>query len=145
MPRLKLKPLPRYRYECRLTVRVADVNYGGHLGNNALAGLLHQARLELFRAWSLKENDLGDGHTGLIQTDLAVVLAAEAFLHDELTVRTDFIEVRPVSFRMAHEVCRGDTRVALAELGFAGFDYAARRSALLPAVFTVRIAGDSAA
>lgn len=141
MPRLKLKPLPSYRYACRLTVRVADVNYGGHLGNNALAGLLHQARLELLRAWGLTENDLGDGHTGLIQTDLGVVFAAEAFMHDELTVRSEFIEVRPLTFRLAHEVCRGDTRVALAELGFAGFDYAARRSSPLPAVFTARIAG----
>lgn len=141
MPRLKLQPLPSYRFACQLNVRVTDVNYGGHLGNHALAGLLHQTRVELLRAWGWSELDLGDGRTGLIQTDLAVTFAAAAFLGDELTVRSEFTEVRGGSFRLCHEVGRGAARLALAELGFAGYDYAARRAVALPAAFVARLAG----
>jgi acyl-CoA thioester hydrolase len=145
MPRLKLNPLPGYRFECRQRVRVTDVNYGGHLAHNALAGLLHQVRIELLHGLGCTELDLGDGRTGLIQTDLALTFAAEAFMLDELTGRSEFAEVRGTTFRLCHEVRRGDELVALAELGFAGYDYAARRAVALPAVFVAQVANGGSA
>lgn len=36
-----------------LTVRVTDMNYGRHLGHDALVSLLHEARMQAFAALDL--------------------------------------------------------------------------------------------
>ena len=140
MPRIRLQPQPAYAHQTTLTVRVTDVNYGGHLANNALPGLLHQARIEWLQELGCAETDLGDG-TGLIMTDMAVSFAAEGRMLDRLTVRSAFTEVRKRTFRMCHQVQRDHETVALAELGFAGYSYARSRLAALPGPFTDRIRG----
>jgi hypothetical protein len=45
MPRLKLELPAGFPFRTTLTVRVTDLNYGNHLGNDALLGLLHEARV----------------------------------------------------------------------------------------------------
>ncbi len=138
MPRIKLRPLAAYSFESTHQVRVTDVNYGGHLANHALAGLLHQARLELLSALGLSEMDLGDGHTGLIMIDIVISFAAEGFMQDKLTILSAFTEVKRGTFRLCHEVRRGGDRLALAETGFAGYDYSAHKLAPLPPAFTAK-------
>ena len=48
-----------------LTVRVTDMNYGRHLGHDALVSLLHEARMQAF--WSFDCNDgmgMREAHKG---------------------------------------------------------------------------------
>jgi acyl-CoA thioester hydrolase len=139
MPRIKLKAPGNYTYSSSQTVRVTDVNYGGHLANNAVAGLLHQARIELLAELGVSEMDLGDGKTGLIMTDMGVTFGAEAFMLDKLTVLSEFSEVRGSTFRMCHALKRGDDLIVLAEMGFAGYDYQAHKLSRLPAAFVKTI------
>ncbi len=139
MPRIKLSPLESYTFATTIKLRVSDINYGGHLGNDALISLLHQARIEAFAELDLCELDLGDGRTGLIQTDAAVCYLGEAFMLDELVVESAFVEVKGSTFRMAHRVLRTGNAIALAELGFAGYDYAEHRMGRLPDKFLQKI------
>ncbi len=139
MPRIKLEPLAAYTFVTTVNVRVTDVNYGGHLANNAVAGLLHQARIEVLRELGLTEMDLGDGKTGLVMTDMAVSFGAEAFMNDELTVESEFAAVKRTTFRMSHRLSRDAAVIALADMGFAGYNYAAHKLAALPASFVDRI------
>jgi acyl-CoA thioester hydrolase len=139
MPRLKLRQLPAYSHSQRQLVRVTDVNYGGHLATSALVGIIHQARVELLQMMGCSERDLGDGRTGLIQTDMALTLHGEAFLRDELEIDSEVTELKNNTFRMCHAVRREGILLALAEMGFAGFCYKQRRLAALPETFRVRI------
>ncbi len=139
MPRLKLQPLENYPFETVCRVRVTDLNYGAHLANHALAGLLHQARVELLAQLGFAELNLGDEATGLTMIDLCVQFEAEGFLGDELTIRSAFVEVKGTTFRICNEVRRTDTRIALAETGFAGFDYVKRKPVRLPEAFVEKI------
>jgi len=140
MPRAKLEPLQEYRWQSRHVVRVTDVNYGGHLGYDALVGLLHQARVELLGELGLDEKDLGDGCTGVIMTDLTLTVQAEGFLGDELTIRSTIVEMGRATFRVCAEVRIGDRRVALSEAGFAGFNYTERKPSPLPETFRSKVA-----
>ena len=36
-------------FRTELDVRITDINYGRHVGNDALLGLLHEARLRFWR------------------------------------------------------------------------------------------------
>jgi acyl-CoA thioester hydrolase len=49
MPRVKLKPLDHYPFSTDITVRTTDLNYGGHLGNDRLLSLIHEARVAFLK------------------------------------------------------------------------------------------------
>jgi acyl-CoA thioesterase FadM len=127
----KLTEHPDYPFSRDYTVRVTDVNYGGHLGNDSLVGLLQQARIDFLASLGASEIDLGEG-SGIILTDLTVSFRGEAFLGDTLTIGTLAVEVRGASFLLCHAVCRGDELIALAEIRLAAFDYSKRRTVRLP-------------
>lgn len=135
MPRLKLKQRETYTYKVPLTLRVTDINYGGHLGNDAVMGLLHQARIEVLKTLGFSEMDLGDGKTGLVQTDCAIVYLGEGFLMDAIEVESEFTEIKGSTFRMCSRITKGDTSLVISEAGFAGYEYASRRTAPLPEAF----------
>ncbi|SNY96795.1 acyl-CoA thioesterase [Halomonas sp. hl-4] len=69
-----------------LSVRVTDMNYGRHLGHDALVSLLHEARIQAFAALDLPEWDMG-GYPSVV-VDLAVQYQSEARWPDALVVDT---------------------------------------------------------
>ncbi|MFC1567496.1 hypothetical protein ACFL3R_01495 [Thermodesulfobacteriota bacterium] len=50
MPRIKLDPQERYQHTYETTIEVTDLNYGNHMGNDALVGIIHRARVHLLPA-----------------------------------------------------------------------------------------------
>ena len=132
MTRLKLAPLASYPHHTILTVRTTDLNYGGHLGNDRLLALLHEARVAFLAARGWTELDCGG--VSLIMGDAALVFKGEAFAGDELLIETGVTDTGRTGFRLAHRVSRPSdgAPVALAETGLAGFDYDARKVAPLP-------------
>lgn len=139
MPRITLKPLDSYKFRCDLTARVSDINYGGHVGNSQMAGLVHESRVILLRENGMSEIDLGDGKTGIIQLDLVINFKAEAFLGDKLTVESEITETDTSSFRICNKISKEGKPVAIAEAGFASFNYAERRIVPLPENFFIKL------
>ena len=141
MPRVKLQELKSYPIKTTLDVRVSDLNYGAHLGYDALLSLAHQARVELFTELGVNEMDLGDKKTGIVAADVAVQYKGEAFVLDSLLFEIAPIEIGMASFRLAHRVSnlRTNRPVALIEIGFAAFDYESRRSGRLPDGFRSKL------
>ncbi len=132
MPRLSLTPLTNYGFTIELAVRTTDLNYGGHLGNDRLLALLHEARVAFLAAHGWTE--LACGGVSLIMGDAALEFKGEAFAGDVLAFETGVAETGRAGFRLAHRVTRRtDTAlIALAETGLVGFDYPQRRIAPLP-------------
>jgi acyl-CoA thioester hydrolase len=82
MARMTLALPERFPFSTEIEVRITDLNYGRHLGNDALLGLVHEARVRFLRAHGLQELDI-EG-TGLVMIDVAIVYRAEAFAGDRL-------------------------------------------------------------
>ncbi|MBN2801519.1 MAG: thioesterase family protein [Deltaproteobacteria bacterium] len=137
MPKVKLQKIESYRFKTSEKIRVSDLNYGGHLGYDKILALIHNSRLELFKNWGVTELDLGDGKTGIVATDSIVNYLGEGFLHDTLTIEIEPVEAGSLSFRLAHNITRTSdgSPVALAEVGFIGFDYKTRSPSRLPKMF----------
>lgn len=135
MPRTKLQPLTEYQHQYRTEIRVTDLNYGNHLGNDALIGLLHQARVRFFRDMGVGEIDIGDGKTGVTMSDLAVNYKNEGFLFDELLIESSITEIQNSGFRVVHCIKSDKSVLALAEVGIVAFDYSKRRPVRLPDEF----------
>ena len=136
MSRLRLDLPENTLHRVELSVRVTDLNYGNHLGNNALLGLLHEARLQWFRSLGYAdEKDLGG--VGIILADAAIIFQSEAFLGEELLIDLRIGDISRVAFDLYYVVTtKNDGRpVASAKTGVVFFDYSNRRAAPMPAAF----------
>jgi 4-hydroxybenzoyl-CoA thioesterase len=109
MARLKLSLPEDLPFSTELTVRVGDVNYGGHLGNDSLLGLLHEARIRFLASLGYSELDVA-GH-GMIMGDVAIDVGTMDFTGSGCDVI--YRVVRPAD---------GET-IALAKTGIVLFDY----------------------
>ena len=134
MPRLQLSPRSAYPFSTGLVVRVTDLNYGGHLGNDRILALLQEARVAFLSEHGWSEIDCAG--TGLIMTDAAVQYRGEAFAGDRLEIEVAVAEAARTGFRFFYRITRhGDQAlIAVAETGMACFDYRRRRVVPLPEV-----------
>jgi acyl-CoA thioesterase FadM len=132
MPRIKLKPLDGYPFALDLRVRVTDLNYGGHLGNDRLLSLVHEARVAFLAEHGLSELDCGG--VSLTMGDAALVYQGEAYAGDVLCFEVAAGEPSRSGFRLFYRVTRppDGSPIALAETGMVCFDYRERKIRPLP-------------
>ena len=135
MSRVKLEEQPTYEFSHTVTVRVTDLNYGNHLANDAVVGLISEARVHLLRTLGLSELNLGDGQTGIILGDLVVNFKAEGFLFDVLHIDCHIGDISRKSFRIFYRLSKDAQLVALAETGIITFNYADRQTVSIPDSF----------
>jgi len=133
MPRIQLEPLTEYAFAFKMTVRTTDLNYGGHLGNDRVLSLIHEARVAFLASHGWTEMDCGG--VSLIMGDTAIVYRNESFAGDELLLEVTAEEASSCGFRLFNRITRvGDgALIALVENGMICFDYHQRRIAPLPA------------
>jgi acyl-CoA thioester hydrolase len=140
--RVRLDLPDRYLFRTELALRVTDINYGGHLGNDAVLTLAQQARIEFLRAHGWSEHDVAGA--GMIMTDAVVVYRSEAFLGDTLTIDVGVADIQQLGcdflFRMVNKA--SGKEVARVKTGIAFFDYARRRPVPLPDAFRKVCASD---
>ncbi|WP_200917410.1 thioesterase family protein [Jeongeupia sp. HS-3] len=134
MPRLKLSLPAHVDFQTRLTVRITDINYGGHLANQALLGLLHEARLQFLQFLGFDELGSAD-RPGLIQSDALIAFRSEAFVGDILTIKLTATDFERTSFDLYYEVCTDERLVAQAKTNLAFFDYGIRKAVPVPDAF----------
>jgi YbgC/YbaW family acyl-CoA thioester hydrolase len=123
-----------FRFTIPYTVRVADVNYGGHVSNAAVLSFFQDARIAYLRHLGpFTELDLGG--CGIILPEAHVRYLAEMFLGDELRIGVRVTEVRNSAFVMAYRIERQGVATAEGTTRLIAFDYTARKPRRLPAAF----------
>lgn len=95
-----------------LTVRVTDMNYGRHLGHDALVSLLHEARVQAFASLELPEWDM-QGHPSVV-ADLAIQYQHEARWPDALMIETAVPEPQGKALTIYHRVYHAETQRVIA-------------------------------
>ena len=132
MPRVRLKPRDHYSFQTTLKVRITDLNYGGHLGNDRLLSLIHEARVVFLNEHQFSEMDCGG--VSLILADATVNYLGEAFGGDALIFEVAAGEPSNSGFRLFFRVTRSSesATIALVENGMVCFDYESRTIERLP-------------
>lgn len=123
MARIKLEIPEKLPFATEITLRVSDINYGGHLGNDRVLSLAHEARIRFLKSKGYAERNAGG--VGLIMADAAVVYRSQAFHGEAITIGVgagDFSRTGcDFYFRLAH--AETGREVALAKTGVVCFDY----------------------
>lgn len=124
-----------FLFTTEVTLRVSDINYGGHLGNEAVLSLAQEARMRFLKSYGWSELDV-EG-VGIIMTDAVVVYRSEAFYGDVLAIEVAVAEMQELGcdflFRMANRA--SGKEVARVKTGIAFFDYAKRKLSSVPSEF----------
>jgi acyl-CoA thioesterase FadM len=132
MARIKLAMPEEFRFVTELEVRIGDINYGNHLGHDALISLLHEARVRFLASFGWTE--LNCGGKGLILNDLAVVYKSDSFYGDQLKIKVEPVDIQPAGFDLCYRVeqALNGTLIAEAKTGMIAFDYSLRKVSVLP-------------
>jgi len=128
-----------FRFSIPYTVRVADINYGGHVSNAAVLSFFQDARIAyLGNLGPFSELDLGG--CGIILPEARVRYLAEMFLGDTVEIGVRIEEVRNSSFVMAYRIERQGEGTAEGTTALVAFDYQTRRPVRLPRPFREAVA-----
>ena len=140
MARIKLDLPAEFPFRTRLTVRVTDLNYGNHLGNDALLGLIHEARVRFLGSMGYSELDV-EG-VGILMADCAIVYKAQGRLGDELTVAVAAGAFSRIGCDLYYRVDQADgSELARAKTGIVFFDHLAQAVRPVPEGFRNRCMG----
>ncbi|MCX6235170.1 MAG: thioesterase family protein [Bacteroidetes bacterium] len=117
-------------------VRIGDINYGGHMGNDKALLIFQDARIGFLESLGFSEKNLGD-HTGIIMSEAHVFFKKEVFLHDQLTVDVSVTEVTTSSFVLIYTVRRleDNTEVLSGTTKQLAFNYDRRKVVRIPELF----------
>lgn len=145
MSRVTIKFPEPIRYWEETEIPPSEMNHGQHLGFERAVELISGIRLRFFRHLGLSDLDVGGA--GIIIADLAVRYKAEIFAGERLRVEVAVGNPAKKSCDIFYRFVKaGDVLPALvAKTGIAFFDYSARKTAAMPALFRKQLFGVSPA
>ena len=135
MSRIRL-PLPKkIDFEMHLTLRVNDMNYGGHMGNDSVLTIVHEARVQFLTSLALTERDFYG--FSLLMADSAVVYKKEAFYGDQLTIQISVSELYNYGFELVYLIkdSNSDLEVARVKTGLVCYNHNKKKIINLPVEF----------
>ncbi len=140
MPRVKVDLPDHFDFSTELTVRIGDINYGGHLGNDAVLTLIHEARVQFLNHYDYTELDIEGA--GIIMADSVVVYKMEGFHGDTLVVEVAVGEFQNAGCDFLYRITNKDTEkeIARAKTGIVFYDYASKKTMSVPTKFREKFA-----
>ena len=134
MGRLKLQLPDHFIFTCPVQVRITDLNYGGHVGNDTILSLIHEGRIQYLRHLGYSEMEFCG--SGMIMADAAIEFKNELFYGDELTISVTPGELSRVGFELFYKLEKkvNDNMivVALSRTNMICYDYARKKIVALP-------------
>ncbi|MES2880971.1 MAG: thioesterase family protein [Bacteroidota bacterium] len=139
MARIKLELPKQFLFQTTIPVRITDVNYGGHVGNDAILSLIHEARMQFLQSHAYTELQIE--HVGLIMSDVAIEFKTELFYGDAVTVDVTATEFSRVGFEIYYRLVsiKNTAVVAVAKTGMICYDYSMRKIVGLPQAVIVKL------
>ena len=84
MERIKINLPDNFKFSTTLKIRITDLNYGGHVGNDSFLTLIHEARQQFLNSFGYSELKLEN--TSLIMLDAAIEFKKELNYGDEIKI-----------------------------------------------------------
>ena len=78
MARIKILLPDKFSFSTSIPIRITDLNYGGHVGNDSILSLIHEARMQFLNEFGFTEMEFGG--VSLIMSDVAMEFKNEIFM-----------------------------------------------------------------
>jgi len=141
MPKTRLTLPDHFNFTTTIPIRITDLNYGGHVGNDSVLSLIHEARVQFLRHHGYTELDMGG--VGLIMADTNIEFKNELFYGETLRASVAASEFSRVGFdlyyKLEKEVGEKWVSVVVARTGMVCYNYAAKKVVSVPAEICTRL------
>jgi acyl-CoA thioester hydrolase len=141
MARIKIDLPDSFSFSTSFDVRITDLNYGGHVGNDKVLTFLQEARMRFLV--SLGYSELNVEGVGLIMSDAALVFKNEIFYGDELLISIQAAEFSRVGFDLLYKIEKKNKElpliVAIAKTAMICFDYEMKKVTALPDAAKIKL------
>ena len=134
MPRVKIELPEKFSFETIIPIRITDLNYGNHVGNDTILSILHEARVQYLQHFGYGE--LNFAGAGLIMSDVAIEFKSEIFYGEKIIASVKVGEFSKFSFEVYYKLEKENNNkrilVATAKTGMVCYDYSAKKIAAVP-------------
>ena len=134
MARIKIDLPDTFIFTTQIPVRISDINYGGHAGNDSILSIIHEVRVQYFK--SLGHTELNFAGAGVIMSDVAIEFKNELFYGEEIIASVAIGEITKVAFDIFYNLEKKiDDKlvpVAIAKTWIVCYDYRQRKVTSIP-------------
>lgn len=133
MSRIKLKIPDTRLFTTEITVRISDINYGNHLGNEMILSFMQETRLRFFQSLGYRD-ELNIEGIGTIQADAAIEYRGESFHGDVIKCSLFLGDLgrRSIDFYYVLENADNSRLIARGKTGIAFYDYKLKTTVSIP-------------
>lgn len=143
MERVKVNLPAQFDFAANISIRITDLNYGGHVGNDVFLSLLHEARQQFLLHHGYTE--LQFEGTSLIMADAAIEYKKELTYGDVVKIYVAATGFDKFGFDLFYklEILKGEQQILAgkAKTGMLCYDYTNKKLALLPEVAKGKLGG----
>ncbi|MBK8444026.1 MAG: thioesterase family protein [Sphingobacteriales bacterium] len=135
MARITIDLPEHFHFSTILPVRITDINYGNHLGNDMFLSLLHEARVRFYAHYGYTELNLAG--VGTIMADVGIIYKAEVKYPSNLEIAVTAGEFSRAGFEVYYRVSESSSGkvCAIAKTGIVCYDYSAGKIVSVPESF----------
>ena len=140
MARIKLQMPGVFPFRTQIDVRITDLNYGNHLGNDSLLSIIHEARERFLNHYGYSEMNI-EG-LGTMMADAVIIYKTQAYYGDQLTIEMAVADVSKKSCDLYYRITKEkETVVALCKTAIVFYDFKSQKPASIPDEFIKKIHG----
>lgn len=134
MARIKIQLPAHFNFSCSIPIRITDINYGDHVGNDTILSIVHEARMQFLQSLGYTEMNLAG--VGMIMADAAIEFKSELFYGDIVIASVTAGEISKIGFELFYSLEKevGGKRVivAAAKTGMICYDYNKKKIISVP-------------
>lgn len=134
MARTKIQLPDQFGFSCNIPIRITDINYGNHVGNDTILSIIHEARMQFLQ--SLDYTEMNFAGVGMIMADAMIEFKSEMFYGDTVIASVTAGEISKIGFELIYKLEKGTTNqkilVAVAKTGMICYDYAKKKIVSIP-------------
>jgi acyl-CoA thioesterase FadM len=143
MSRIKIDLPPSFTFFTSIPIRITDINYGGHAGNDSFLSLIHEVRMQFLKTKGYTEMNMCG--VGMIMADVGIEFRNELFYGDIVHASVTVSAVGKVSFdiyyKLEKEAEGKKILVALAKTAMVCYDYSRKKIVSIPDEAKTRLVG----
>lgn len=144
MERIKLNLPATFPFTTVISIRITDLNYGGHVGNDTFLSLIHEARQQFLLHFGFTELNI-DG-VGVIMADVAIEFRKELFYGDEVHISVAATGFDKLGFDLFYLLQTKNKEAYLvagkAKTGMICYDYVLKKKVPVPAIFIKKLSSN---
>jgi acyl-CoA thioesterase FadM len=141
MSRIKLQMPDAFSFTTEIKVRISDINYGNHVGNDAVLSLIHEARVQYLAHHGFSE--LQCAGVGLIMSDVGIEFKKEIFYGDVINASVTAVNFSSIGFDLYYKLETQNKAAVLAKTGMICYDYEKKKITQVPEVVKEKLATPS--